>query len=345
MICKASAINKGMSIYLSLLVALLVSSLEIKAQTIIWKVQSNKAANSQRLALEHAFAEEVSKLSDQQLIIKVSAANGFVPIRSSFNAVRKDMIQAMFMSPMYWGAADPIFYILGDLVAAWQKPSQYKQWLEQENGIRYLRNAYSAFDLKLIGYAISPVESFVSSVPLRNIDSFVGKHMRTAPGMVYDYFKIVGAKPRLISLNQVLKALEKNSVAIADYSNIVANFNDGLHQSAKFTNYPGFHSMPLNDFVVSQKAWDALNEKQRDAVETAIKNWEKALYSYYRSQTYQAITGLQESGVSIYHWREKDIIQARKLAVQVWDKYARKSDAANRALSELKLWLKKINPQ
>ncbi|NQZ32321.1 MAG: TRAP transporter substrate-binding protein DctP [Oceanospirillaceae bacterium] len=338
---NVSIIKKGLSVFLLLFVSLFIITTRLQAQVITWKVQSNKAVSSQRFALEQAFAKEVSELSDQQLIIKVSAAGGYVPIRSSFNAVRKDVIQAMFMSPMYWGAADPIFYILGDLVAAWQKPSHYQQWLEQAGGINYLHSAYSAFDLKLIGYAISPVESFVSSVPLYNINSFVGKKIRTAPGMVYDYFKLVGAKPRLISLNQVNKALKKKSVTIADYSNIVVNFHDGLHHHIKHTNFPGFHSMPLNDFVVSEKAWASLNTTQQGAVKVAIEHWVEALNAYYQKETQMALIALKNDGVAIYHWNEHDITQARNLAVQVWDSYAVKSDTAMKALGELKLWLNK----
>jgi len=192
-----------------IIIGLLCLTLSAQAESVTWKVQSNKSANSPRFALEKAFAKEVGQLTNIRLIIEVRAANGFVPIRSSFNAVRKDDPQAMFMNPMYWDGADPVFYILGDLAGAWHNAQKYEQWLEQENGIHHLRNVYSKFGLKQMAYVISPIESFVSRVPLVGIDSFVGQTIRTAPGMSHDLLVLLGAHPRLISLNQVKSALEK----------------------------------------------------------------------------------------------------------------------------------------
>ena len=316
---------------------------KVAAHSVTWKVQSNKSAGSVRFALEQAFSKEVAKLTDNTLIIDVRPAHGFVPMRSSFNAVRKGTIQAMFMSPMYWGGADPVFYILGDLVGAWRNPQMYAQWLEQENGIRHLHNAYNKFDLKLLGYTISPLESFVSSVPLVDISSFSGKTIRAAPGMAYDFLVLLGAHPRLISLNQVKVALAKKRVSIADYSNIVANFNDGLHEIVKHTNYPGFHSMPLNDFVVSKKAWQYLTDEQRGAVDIAIKHWSQALNEYYQKGELNTLTSLQDIEVTIYRWDDAKRAQARQIAEQVWDRYAQKGDTARIVLDELKAWLHKTD--
>ena len=325
-----------------LLVSCFISTAALQAQVTHWKIQSDKLAGSIQIEFEQSFALEVAANTHHQLIIEVLPPKGFVPIRSGFNATRRNIIQGLFMSPQYWGAADPVFAIMGDLVTAWNQPREYYRWLNEEQGIKYLEHSYHQFDLKLLGYMVSPMESMVSNSSLNSIDDFVGQRLRTPPGMVFDYFKMIGAKPRLIDVNQVDKALKKKQISLADYSNLVVNYKEGLYQHNKYTNFPGFHSMPLLDFVVNQQAWDSISPVQQQVVTKALARWQQSLQLYFDLNLMRTMQEIQDSGVKVSNWPPSQRVEARRRALPIWRKYAAQSPTATGLIEQLITWLEQI---
>jgi TRAP-type C4-dicarboxylate transport system substrate-binding protein len=314
----------------------------VTAKPIIWKVQSNKPAGGVLFTIEQQLAEEIAFATKGELLLIVKPEGGFIGIRESFNGLRKGDINAMFMTPQYWGGADPIFTILGDLVAAWNSPEQYRRWLSEQNGIRYLENAYDKFGLKLISYTIAPAESIVSKVPIASIDDFKGKVIRSPPGMISDFFSALGARPRNITVAKISNALEKGQISMADFSNLVHNHHLNQYEIAKYTNYPGFHSMPLYDFVVRKAAWNALKSEHKLAVKKVMAKWDSVIYNSTHFQLEEVLKTIKKDGVTVHRWDESEIRAARRLAVNVWDNYGRKNHTAKRIIVELKLWLKVI---
>lgn len=312
------------------------------AQPIIWKVQSNKLAGSLQLKLEQQLAQTIAMKSNQQLIIRIKPENGFVGLRQGFTAARLGEIDGLLMSPQYWGGADPVFAIMGDLVAAWKSPAQYRYWLEKQQGIRHLRASYLRQGLVLIGYMVSPTESLVSMQPIAKLADFKNRLMRTPPGMVTEFFKSLGAKPRQITIAQVAPGLTAGQIQTADYSNLVVNHYVGLYQQAKYTNYPGFHSMPLLDFVVNLKTWHALDPTLQEVVIQATQQWQTGLDNAYRAHIQEVLQSLDNEGVIVQSWTPRELILAREQAIKVWDNYANKSIRANVLIEELKAWLIKI---
>ncbi|MEM5528919.1 TRAP transporter substrate-binding protein DctP [Gammaproteobacteria bacterium AS21] len=307
---------------------------------VIWNIQSNKIASSIQFHLEQRSMARIKELSDGELVFNVVPVDSIFAAKSTFNAVRSAKVEGMFMSPQFWGGADIVFTIYGDLVAAWETQDQYRQWLEQEQGIRYLQATYHRFGLHQVGYMVSPMESIISQTPIANLADFAGKNIRTPPGMITDFFRLLGAKPKQMSISQVMESLENHRISMADYSNIVVNEKAGLYGLAKHTNFPGFHSMSLLDFVVNKKAWDSLTPEHQKIVNIVIKDWEKSLDEELELKQQQVVRLLVSQGVTLYRWDEKELKKARNIAQQVWHKYALKSPEASNVISQLMAWLK-----
>jgi len=317
-----------------------ISSLAAQTNApIIWNIQSNKLSGSVQFHLEQRSMARIEQLSHGQLKFNVLPNDSMFAVQSTFNAVRLSKIDGMFMSPQFWGGADIIFTIYGDLVAAWDSPAQYRLWLEQEQGINYLQSTYHRFGLHQVGYMVSPSESIISQTPIAKLEDFAGKSIRTPPGMISDFFSLLGAKPKQMSVSQVMESLENHRINMADYSNIVVNEKAGLYGLAKHTNFPGFHSMSLLDFVVNKKKWDALKPEHQDIVETVIGEWEKSLDQEMEEKQEQVIKLLKTQGVTIYQWDASEIKKARNIAKTVWHQYALKSLEAKKVIAQLTAWL------
>ena len=309
------------------------------AQPLVWKIQSNKPANSFMLSVEQHMMNQIKRESQGSLILELKESQGYVSDREAYNALRTGIIDGMLMTPSYWGGADPIFAIFGDLVAAWNSPAQYLRWLDQVQGGRYLQQAYQRVGLRMLGYVIAPMESLISTKPLTSIDDLKGQILRAPPGMISDFFTQIGARPRNIPGNRVLKLMQQGRIHSADYSDLVVNYQTGAYQIAKYTNYPGFHSMPLYDFVVREVSWQALTDSQREAVMNAIQVWQSSAYKASRKKLEKTKKLVLAQGVTIHQWSELELKRARQQATIVWDKYASKSVAAKKLIDELKRWL------
>ncbi|EPJ45513.1 MAG: hypothetical protein OFPI_36590 [Osedax symbiont Rs2] len=309
------------------------------AAPIVWKIQSNKPQGSSLLQIEQQMMDQIKRESNGELIFDLRSNNGFVEHRAAYNAVRTGEIDAMLMTPSYWVGADPVFAIMGDLVAAWNSPAQYLRWLVEFQGIAYLERAYRRVGLKLLGFTVSPAESLIATRPIANIDDFKGLVMRAPPGMISDFFQLLGARPRNIAGNKVLAALQRKRIDMADFSDLAVNNQLGAYRWAKYTNYPGFHSMPLYDFVAREKSWNQLSKQQQRIVMNAVARWQSLAYKVSSKELEHAKHRVIAQGVTLHHWSASELKRARQHAVQIWDKHANKSAAAKALITDLKHWL------
>jgi len=308
-------------------------------EPIVWKIQTNKPSSSYLFLIEQQMMQQIELESSAELTFDLKGENGFVNPRSAYNALRTGNIDAMLMTPSYWGSADPVFAIMGDLVAAWNSPQQYLKWLDKSNGIKHLQNAYERVGLLLIGYCVGTAESLISRTPIADADSLDGIIMRTPPGMISDFFRLLGAKVKNISGGKVLQALEQKRIQAADFSDLAINQQMGAYRIAKYSNYPGFHSMPLYDFVVRKQSWNQLTNKQKDIVLSAVKQWQSKAYAITQTHMATAVMKVLSQGVTLHTWHHLELKKARQSAKIVWDKYATKSDQAKQLIAELKRWL------
>ena len=68
---------------------------------------------------------------------------------------------------------------------------------------------------------------------------------------------------------EVYSALDKGVINTSDWATPSMNNRMGFYEIAKYTNYPGFHSMPLGDFTVNMKEWNKLPDDIKAILESA----------------------------------------------------------------------------
>lgn len=259
--------------------------------------------------------------------------------KATFPAVKNGSIDGLIMTPLYWGKYDKIFGVIGDLTAAWPSPFIFLEWYNKE-GESHLRKAYQKHNMHLVNVSISSAESLVSTSPIRSLDDFKGKIIRTLPGnMSSAYFKHLGAIPREIDISKVPKALARQHVDIADFTTIAGNEKENIYQHAKHTNYPGFHSMPVHDFAFNTQVWNKFPNDVKRIIEEQAKVWQQAGPRHFINVEKEAIKRLKEDGVHIYTWEESELKKARIESSKLWDEYAKDSKSAQNALSSIRTFL------
>lgn len=326
-------------------VVLLLSQLCLGSQN-VWRIQSHKNSDSiLDVNFIKYFIEPVNKELKGKLKIELYSQDSEEVLfgnKESFSAVKHGIIDGRLSSPMYWGSIDPVFAILGDLVGAWESTDEYLSWYSEENGFELFQKAYSKHNTHFVGFTLTPHESLVSRAPIRNIKDLKNHVMRTPPGsMADDFFKELGANTRPIGMPQVKNSFELNKIILADYSTIGENLNEGLYDIAFHTNYPGFHSLPVIEFVVNKDSWNQLTNNQKQIVLKHSIIWRTQNIKKMKELDKIALKKMKDKNIKIYKWSSNEIKRSRKVASRVWTKYAKKNKLSKEVIQSISQWLQK----
>jgi TRAP-type C4-dicarboxylate transport system substrate-binding protein len=314
--------------------------------TTVWKIQSHKLSNS---LLHQNFnkyvVEPINKELKGKLQIELYSQDTTEILHenvSSFSAVRSGNIDGMFSATMYWGNIDPVFAIFGDLIAAWPSTLDFNNWYDETGAEQLISKTYQKYNMKFLGYSLTSHESLVSNIPINNIKSFKNKIIRTPHGsMGNKFFVKVRANVRPMGMSKVMGSLTQGAIHMADFSTIGVNLREGLYKSAKHTNYPGFHSLPVLDFVVNNNRWNELSEECKQIILKYVMKWKQQNITSILVADKLALKKLKAHGVNIYTWSKNDLKEARIIASSIWHEFASKSKDANSLVSSIKAWLKK----
>ncbi|MBW2123779.1 MAG: TRAP transporter substrate-binding protein DctP [Deltaproteobacteria bacterium] len=236
----------------------------------------------------------------------------------------------------------PYLSIISDLTAAWNNPHEAYTFHYYQGGLDMLNKLYEPFGVYALGVVIVGMESFSSKIPLRTVEDFKGIKIRSPEGMLGDLLRKMGASVVVLPSPEAYSALDKGVVDATDYSAPSANFRLGLHQVAKYFNYPGFHSMPQSDFTVNKRAWDKLPDDLKEIVRIAQREWCEDLIQRGFIEDLEAVDKMKAAGCVQIKWSDEELAKVRKLAEQVWDEWARKSPRCKEAVELQKQWLRRL---
>lgn len=327
--------------------SIFASSTIVLAEPTIWKVQSHKPESSIfHQNFKKFVVTPINKELKGRLQIRLFAQgeNQLHSNRSGFSAVRHGRVAGRFSATMYWGGADPVFSIAGDLIAAWESEEDFFDWFDNFGGEEFVQNAYARYNSYFVGYALSPHESLVAKFPITDIESLKGKRIRTPPGsMGHAFFQALGAVSRPFTLSKVPNSFPRSVIDAADYSTISLNLQEGVYKHAKHTNYPGFHSLPVLEFVVNLQQWNKLSLEDKSVIKKHVKHWQKMNTIVVKELEPKHIAELEAQGVTLHKWSQLEKRKARKIAIKVWDKFTQKSPQAKAVVESIKQWLRDNN--
>jgi TRAP-type mannitol/chloroaromatic compound transport system substrate-binding protein len=153
----------------------------------------------------------------------------------------------------------------------------------------------------------------------------------------------LGASVVVLPGGEVYSALDKGVVDAADWASISMNQRMGFHEVAKFPIYPGFHSMPVQDFAVNMNAWKALPDDVKVILESSAREWTWDQVERVSVDDIRVVAELkQKGGVTMVSWNDEELRKIRALAQATWDDWAKKSPLAKRAVDSQKAWLREL---
>jgi TRAP-type C4-dicarboxylate transport system substrate-binding protein len=200
--------------------------------------------------------------------------------------------------------------------------------------------------VKVVGCATGGREAFVSKVPIRKVDDFKGKKVRSPEGLAADVFRRAGAAPVAMPPSETYTALDKGVVDAADDSTYSMSESVGMFKVAKFPIYPGIHSMPVLQFTVNMGLWNRLSPAEQAAVDA----WYRAamtdliMTADLEDRKLVARDKADKSrGIEVIDWVQEERDKFRRIAAGAWKDFAQGSDLAKKAYDANIAFMKQMN--
>ena len=321
----------------------------IHAATVI-KVQSSSAAGSfSYKLLTDKWAPILEKMTYGNIKIDIRPSKSVVPHRETPQAVAAGILQGDMNAVAYFAGRDPVFGIMGDLIAGYDTPEQKQMFFRFGGGTEILQKAYDKHfggKIKVIGAGPFAKEAFVSTVPIRTVADLKGLKLRSPEGMAAEVFRRAGSAPTSIPFPELYTALEKKVVDAADASSYTNNHSLGFNKIAKYPLYPGIHSMAVIQFIVNKSVWDSLGPNGQAALDVwYYAAWADLMRSTdIEDRNLVAIdkAGKGTPGIEIVDWSQEERDKFRQLAQGAWEDISKQSDLAKEAYDAHVTFMKKL---
>ena len=318
------------------------------AQTVL-KLQTSSAAGSFSINyMNENWVPKLEQMTYGNLKVDIRPSKSVVPHRETPQAVAAGILQGDLNAVAYFAGRDPVFGIMGDLIAGYDTPEQKQMFFRFGGGKEILQKAYDKHyggKIHVVGAGPFAKEAFVSTTPIRTVADLKGLKLRSPEGMAAEVFRRTGSAPTSIPFPELYTALEKKVVDAADASSYTNNSSLGFNKIAKYPLYPGIHSMAVIQFVINKAVWEKIGVNGQAALETwYAASWtdltratdvrDRELVARDRANT--------DSGIEIIDWSQEERDKLRAIAQGAWKDVGAQSELAQEAYDAHVAFMKKM---
>ncbi len=264
------------------------------------------------------FAENVEKMSDGRLKVKVFGAGELVPALGVFDAVSSGSAE-MGHSGAYFWKGKTVSSVFFTTIPFGMTAQEMNAWLYEGGGLELWQEVYAPFGIKPLAGGNSSVQmAGWFNKEINTVEDVKGLVMRI-PGVAGEVFTRLGGQSVTIPGGELYTSLK---TGVVDATEWVGPYNDlamGFHEVAKYYYYPGWHEPGSTiEMTVNQKAFDALPEDLQMIVEVAAKAANQGMLDEYTAKNNAALKELIDvHGVEFRKLPDDVIAELHRLSDEV----------------------------
>jgi TRAP-type mannitol/chloroaromatic compound transport system substrate-binding protein len=204
-------------------------------------------------------AQVVDEMSGGRFQIEVFPGGQIMEPFACFEAASQGTIEAYMGVPSYWAAKEPAFYWF-HTVPFGMNPAGMAAWYYQGDGLKLAEEAYGAFNLvPRPGMSQGPQMAGWFRKKINTIADYKGLRMRIGTDLGGRVYVKAGGTAVLTPAAEIYGALERGVVDAAEWVGPHDDMKLGLHRTAPYYYYPGWHETgSVNEFGFNKKAYEAL---------------------------------------------------------------------------------------
>ena len=216
-------------------------------------------------------AKIVEEMSGGRFRIEVFAGGQIMPDFACFDETSKGTIEGFIGTPSYWAQKEPAIEWF-QTVPFGMNPEGMAAWYHQGDGLKLWEETYAPFNLvPRQGPAFAPQMAGWFRKKITTIADYKGLRMRIGAGLGNKVVPKAGGTPVLIPAAGIFAALERGVIDAAEWVGPHDDMELGLHNSARYYYYPGWHEPgTMSEFGFNKKAYDALAVDLRRTLDHAV---------------------------------------------------------------------------
>jgi TRAP-type mannitol/chloroaromatic compound transport system substrate-binding protein len=279
------------------------------------------------------FAEAVEQMSGGRMKIQVYAAGELIPAFGVWDAVSQGTVESYNSASYYWAGKEPATQWFTAVPFGLNGPGT-SAWLQYGGGLELWEETYAPFNLV-------PRPSGSTGVQMGGwfrkkinaIADYKGLKMRI-PGLGGKVVAQAGGTVVLTPGGEIYTALERGVIDASEWVGPYDDMKLGLHQTAKYYYYPGWHEPgTTGEFVFNKKAFESLPADLRHIVDYATVYAGQKMFFEYEAKNGIALDELKtkfKRKVEIVQFPGEVLKALKKLSLQVNAEEAEKSPIARK---------------
>ena len=245
------------------------------------------------------FAKRVAILTQDRFQIRVFAAGEIVPGLQALDAVQNATVEACHTAAYYYVGKDPTF-AFDTAVPFGLNTRQHNAWVYHGGGLELMREFYK--DYNVTSFLMSHTGAQMGGWYRKEIktpEDLKGLKMRIG-GFAGQVLQKLGAVPQQIAGGDIYPALEKGTIDAAEWVGPYDDQKLGFQKVAPFYYYPGWwEGGAALSLYVNQKAYDALPDLYKQAIQSATAETLDWSVAKYDAQNPKALRELVASGTKL----------------------------------------------
>ena len=292
-----------------------------------WRLSSSfpKALDTIFGAAE-VFSKQVKAMSGGKFEISVHAAGEITPPFGVVDAVQQGSVECTHTAPYYFFGKNEAF-ALGCAIPFGLNSRQMTAWMYEGNGLKLMREFYAKYNMtsfpggntgaQMGGWYRKEIKSLADIKGLKmRIGGFGGKVLER-----------IGGIPQNIPGGEIYTALEKGTIDAAEWVGPYDDQKLGFNKVAPHYYYPGWwEGGPQLDFLINQKAFDALSPEYKAIVEAASAVAHIEMQAKYDAKNPNALKQLVGAGAKLHPFPKDVMAAAFKEAMALYEELNAKNE-------------------
>lgn len=264
------------------------------------------------------FAQDVRKMSEGSLDIKVYGAGELVPALEVFNAVKAGRVQMGHSASYYWQGmmpASPFF----TAVPFGLNANGMRAWIQFGGGQQLWDELYAPHNVKAFPAGNTGMQmGGWFNKEIKTIKDFKGLKMRI-PGLGGKVIEKAGAKPVLVAGGEIYTNLSTGVIDATEWVGPLHDYTMGFPKAAKYYYYPGWHEPgPVLELLINKKIWSGLSGELQAIIHAASGSLDRDIYAEWLLKDAEYLEKIKSEGkVQIREFPEAVMKQLHKYAEEV----------------------------
>ena len=273
------------------------------------------------------FSDMVKKMSGGKFEVSVHAAGELMPAFGVVDGVQQGSVEAAHTAPYYFFGKDECF-ALGCAIPFGLNSRQMTAWMYEGNGLKLMREFYAKYNIvNLPGGNTGAQMGGWFRKEIKSLKDIKGVKMRIG-GFGGKVLERIGGVPQNIPGGDIYPALEKGTIDAAEWVGPYDDQKLGFNKVAPFYYYPGWwEGGPELDFLINDKAWNALSAENKAIVEAAASHAHVSMQARYDAVNPIALKQLVGAGTKLRPFPQDMMSAAFKEAMGLYDELNAKNES------------------